>query len=153
MFTIDPFLFSAKRDSLPSNWNNLISKTSGTAIYVIAGSCNINTRFTSQKVTMETNTAGGCTAPSLDFVMKKLFPEIDVDSKTDDFVSADHFVFETLEIVRSSKEVTIKAKAKESWKMSERKILLENAELTLGFTANKPIEDITNFRIEGTGLF
>ena len=153
MFKIGPFLFSAKRDTLPSNWNNLISKTSGTATYVIAGSCNIIARFTAQKVTMETNTAGSCTKPSLAVVMEKLFPKIDVDLKTEGFISADHFVFESLEIVRSSKEVTIKARAKESWRMADRKIILENAELTLGFTANKAIKDITNFRIKGTGLF
>ena len=102
---------------------------------------------------METSKAGGCTKPSLAVVMRKLFPTISIDSTTDSFILPDNFVFEGLEIVRDNKEVTIKAMSKESWGMSERRILLENAKLTLGFTANQTITNIKNWHIKVKGLF
>ena len=102
---------------------------------------------------METSKDGGCTKPSLAVVMRKLFPTISVDSTTDNFILSDNFIFERLEIVRSNKEVSIEARAKESWGMSERRILLEDAELTLAFSANQTITDIKNWHIKVKGLF
>ena len=147
------FHFTAKRDNLPSTYNDLTSQTSGSKTYDIAGSCSIDAKFASDKATLTAKDAGGCTKPSVKMIFDALFPSVDVLASTDNFINPESFEFESLEIVSATKEVTIEAKAKDTWAFVERKILLGDAALTLGFTAGQPLTSIKNWKIKAVGMY
>ena len=85
-------------------------------------------------------------------IFDALFPTVDVLASTDNFINHESFEFESLEIVKATSEVTIEAKAKDTWAFVERKILLGDAKLTLGFTAGQPLTSIKNWRIKAVGM-
>ena len=144
-------MFLVKRDDLPSSWNDIASQTGGDRVYTIAGSCSLQGTFSGGKAVLKVKAEGECTKPSLKVIFTKLFPSIKVAETTENFILPDKFDFDELEIVTATKEVIIKAAAKDSWGISERRLLLGDAKLTLGFTAGKQITGMKDWKVHVVG--
>ena len=142
-----------KRDDLPANWDAIASQTSGSKVYTIAGSCSLDATFSGEKAELKTKADGKCTKPSLKVIFEKLFPAVKVSETTENFIIPEKFDFEELTIDIATKEVKVKGAARDSWGIAERRLLLENAKLTLGFTAGKAITGIKDWEIHVEGMF
>eukprot|EP00794_Sanderia_malayensis_P016803 gene16803-18499_t len=144
---------TTKRDNLPGTLADFLSESSGTKTYEMAGNCNLKGTFTSELATLQVEEAGECVKPSLTVIFQKLFPTINVNDATQEFILSDQFDFKKLEVVKSSKEVTIEASAKDTLDYSERRILVSEGELTLGFSASgSSVLGIENWRIKIEGI-
>ena len=148
--TIYKFVFSVRRDNLPTSWNDIASQPAGGRVYTIAGSCSLQGTFSDKNAVLKVKPEGGCTKPSLKIIMSKLFPSINVAETTENFILPDKFDFEDMEIVNATK-VTVKAAAKDSWGIAERKLLLGDAKLTLGFTAGEEIKGMADWKLHVVG--
>ena len=143
--------FLVRRDNLPSNWNDIASQNAGSEVYTIAGSCSLQGTFSGGKAEIKVKPEGDCTKPSLKVIMAKLFPSINVAETTENFILPDKFDFEEMEIVAATKEVTVKAAAKDSWGIAERRLLLGDAKLTLGFTAGEEVKGMADWELHVVG--
>ena len=120
-------------------------------MYTIAGSCSLQATFGGGKVVLKVKEEGKCTKPSLKVIFTKLFPSIKVAETTENFILPDKFNFEELDIVTATKEVKIRGSAKDSWGIAERRLLLGDAKLTLGFTAGKEVKDMKDWELHVVG--
>ena len=142
-----------KRDNLPANWNEITSQREGNKVYTIAGSCSVDATFNEEKAELKTKAEGECTKPSLKAIFEKLFPAVKVSETTENFIIPEKFDFEELTIDIATKEVEVKGAARDSWGIAERRLLLGDAKLTLGFTAGKAITGIKDWEIHVVGMF
>ena len=142
-----------KRDNLPANWNEITSQREGNKVYTIAGSCSVEATFSGEKADLKTKAEGGCTKPSLKAIFEKLFPAVKVSETTEKFIIPEKFDFEELTIDIATKEVKVKGAARDTWGIAERRLLLGDAKLTLGFTAGKAITGIKDWEIHVVGMF
>ena len=118
----------------------------------MAGSCNLKGTFTDEKAVLAVEDGGGsCAKPSLNLIFAKLFPEINLNTATEKFILAEQFFFKKMEIIKSSKEVSLDATAKDKLTYCERKIILEDGTLNLGFTAGAPVVGIKLWKIKVEG--
>ena len=144
-------VFLVKRDNLPTNWDQLVNETEGSKVYTIAGSCSLQGTFSSEKAVLKVKFEGDCTKPSLKVILTKLFPSVEVVETTENFIIPEKFNFEELEIVIATKEVKAKASAKDIWGIGERRLLLGNAKLTLGFTAGMVVRGMKDWKLHVVG--
>ncbi|XP_065055347.1 uncharacterized protein LOC135683868 [Rhopilema esculentum] len=141
-----------KRDNLPTSWETLTSQSTGTKTYTIQGRCSLDGKFAVENAVLENKKVGNCENPSLKMVFDKIFPSIDVMKTTQQLINPDSFFFEKLEINRGTKEVTVEAKAKDSWRLlSGDNFVLGGASLTLGFKAGEPVDGINSWKIKAEG--
>ncbi len=101
----------------------------------MAGICNLKGTFTSETAKLEVVESGGCTKPSLTMIFQRLFPDINLNEATEGFIISDQFELDELEVEKSSLEVTVQATAKDTLDYAQRKILVNDGKLTLGFSA------------------
>ena len=120
-------------------------------VYTIAGSCSLQATFNTDKAVLKVKSEGGCTKPSLNIIFTKLFPSVMVAETTENFILPDKFNFEELEIATATKEVKVKATAKDAWGIAERRLLLGDAQLTLGFTAGKEVKGMKDWELHVVG--
>ena len=144
-------LFLVQRDNLPSSWNDIASQTGADRVYTIAGSCSLQGTFSGGKAVLKVQSEDDCTNPSLTVIFTKLFPSIEVAETTQNFIIPDKFDFDELEIVTATKKVTVKAAAKDTWAIAERRLLLGDAKLTLGFTAGTQITGMKDWKVHVVG--
>ena len=130
----------------------MTSQSTGTKTYTIQGRCSLDGKFAVENAVLENKKAGNCENPSLKMVFDKIFPSIDVMKTTQQLINPDSFFFEKLEINRGTKEVTVEAKAKDSWRLlSGDNFVLGGASLTLGFKAGEPVDGIKSWKIKAEG--
>ena len=142
-------LSTAKRDNIPSSAEDLLSQ-SGTKTFTMAGSCNLKGTFTADKAVLDVE-SGSCEKPSLAVIFQKLFPDIDLFEATGKVILPDQFELNKLEIAKSDKEVSIDATAKETLNFVERKMLIKDGKLNLGFTAGAHAVGIKLWKIKIEG--
>ena len=145
------FYLSAKKDDLPTSWNDIASQTQGSKVYDIAGSCSLQGTFSSEKAILKTKSEDGCTNPSLKVIFTKLFPEVQIADTTENFILPDNFDFDELEIAIGTKEVKVKSTVKDVWGIVDRKILLSDAKLTLEFTAGNEVTGMKDWKLHAVG--
>ncbi len=102
----------------------------------MASLCNLKGTFKPQKAKLEVQDVNGCTKPSLTTIFQRLFPAVNLDEASGNFIMSDQFDFDELEVDKPSQGVTVKATAKDTLAYVERRILLGEGKLTIGFPAS-----------------